>query len=166
MPEQGTQRRQPSFQRTRDSHELKEKAIFGDKTSAISDEMNPANASGFLDETELKLIRRYQSMLSHLRYIENSLGIDLNRMKDFILEKMNFLTHSSKSKDGAGVKAAISEIMIQDQNVYQSVSEENKEKEGFFQKLMKFGERAQSGGQTEFGRNIQYRKNKDNKIWR
>jgi len=48
MPEQ--QRQGPQFQRSRDSHELKEKAILGDETSAISPEINPATATGFLDD--------------------------------------------------------------------------------------------------------------------
>jgi len=160
------QRQGPQFMRSRDPHELKEKAIFGDKSSITGEEINPANASGFLNDEELQLVRRCQSMLSQIRFWEQRTDSDLSGLKHFILEKLNFLSYSSKSKDGAGVKAAISQIRIQDQNVYQQYDEDRGENKGFIQKLKSFGKKAQSGGATNFGSNIQYRSGEREKIWR
>lgn len=145
--------------------ELKEKAIFGDETSIIADEINAATATGFLDDEEMKLMRTFQDQLSNIRSVESQMDIDLSKRKKELQKKMIFLAHSSGSKNGAGVKAVISEIMIQDQNVYQAYSENQEEKSSIIDKITNFGKKAQSGGATEFGSNIDYRRKKGDDIW-
>ncbi len=167
MPErQQGQQRQPQYIPTLNGDELKEKAIFGDETSAVSPEINPATATGFLNDKEMGLLRIYASQLNFIRNVENIVGIDLTERKEELEKQMNFLTHSSGSKSGSAVKAAISQIMIQDQNVYQAYSEDQNQKEGFISKIRNFGKKASSGGATKFGSNIQYRSNDDRKIWK
>jgi len=136
----------PRYVRSRDEQELKERAIFGDQTTAIYDEMNSASASGFLDREELGVIRRFQSLMSKLRFVEDEIGVEFTRIKDMLLQQLMYMAHSSKSKGGAGVKAAISQIMIQQQDISQSYSEEEKEKESMLDKLKGVGGRLQDSG--------------------
>lgn len=149
---------------TLNGDELKEKAIFGDETSAIADEINPATATGFLSDEEMGLLRVLSSQINFIRNVENVIGLDLTQRKKELQKQMNFLTHSSGSKNGAAVKAAISQIVIQDQNVYQAYSE-NEKNGSLIDKIKNFGKRASSGGATQFGSNIQYRSNDRNRIW-
>lgn len=149
---------------TLNGDELKEKAIFGDETSAISDEINPATATGFLSDKEMGLLRLLSNQINFIRNVENVIGLNLTERKQEIQKQMNFLTHSSGSKNGAAVKAAISQIIIQDQNVYQAYSE-NERNNSFIDKIKNFGKKASSGGATQFGSNIQYRSRDGNRIW-
>lgn len=154
----------PRYVRSRDEQELKERAIFGDQTTAIYDEMNSASASGFLDREELGVIRRFQSLMSKLRFVEDEIGVEFTRIKDMLLQQLMYMAHSSKSKGGAGVKAAISQIMIQQQDISQSYSEQQEEKKSMLDKLRSVGGRLQDKG-SGFGSDVEFMSHGRKKPW-
>lgn len=147
--------------------EFYEKLILGKDRSGFG-EMNPSVPSGFLNEEEIQLSRNQQNLLATTRYLEGMLGIELKENKKEILSKIMFNSHISKARNGFGGKLAKTDIIRQDQSVYQSREEE--ESKGFIDKLKglmsKGGKEGSNLGVGEIGKNLNYGQYGKKKKWR
>lgn len=138
-----------------DEQEFKQRLLLGDQSTADQEEINAATATGFLNKKEIDFIRELQSNMAITRFIENELGITLKKCRNFFLELINYIAHSSGSKGGAAVQAGISKILVNKQDIAQHYSEKQEEKEGMIDKIRKVGGRLQNKG-SGFGSDMQY----------
>lgn len=117
--------------------ELYEKIILGTGSKSHYDEMDVHIPTGFCDEREIEIIRDLQDLLVGIdffeRRVKKALGenvanmIDLSKIKDTLMRRMFFLTLSSKSKNGFGIKAIGTQRQIITEDIYSSKEEEQEE---------------------------------------
>lgn len=124
--------------------------------------------TGYLDNDEMHLIRQLANELSTTEYIESRLNesldkkIDLDNVKTNILRKMMFIVHSSKARQGFGIKAVGTQRVIQDEQVFQSMK---KEKEpSALQKLKQKGGKAVD--EVTGGGDVEYLGDERQDLWR
>jgi len=90
--------------------------IRGHDVKNEDSEVNNVVPTGNLSEDEHRLLLRYQDMLEGVRTIEDRLDIELP-VKERILEKINFLVHSSKSIEGFGIEKIATKELREDSRV-------------------------------------------------
>lgn len=119
--------------------ELYEKMILGTGGTKEFKELDTYIPTGFCDLEEIDLLRGYQHLLTCIEYLEKrikkvyGIEIEFKKLKDFLLRKMFFLTLSSKSKNGFGIKAVQTQRQIFDQ--YPPMRPEPEEDEDFLDSL-------------------------------
>lgn len=96
--------------RPRGEYEVLSSMVRGQDVKNDSTENNNIISTGNLSDEEFHLLQKYEDMLEGIRMIQKRLGVDLDA-EQRILDKMNFLVHSSKSIGGFGMeKVATKEI--------------------------------------------------------
>lgn len=94
----------------RGEYEVLDQNIRGHTVQNDESEVNNIIPTGNLTTEEHRLLLRYQDLLEGIRRLEEKMNIELD-IKDRVVEKINFLVHSSKSIDGFGIeKIATKEI--------------------------------------------------------
>lgn len=92
-----------------------------------SDEIDDYMATSFLDDQELAVLRDQQELLSRLRRIGQLMQIDKESWnkavsKTEIVNRMQTIAQTAKSKGGVGFKAVRTEKIVQEKDLYETQS--------------------------------------------
>lgn len=125
--------------KAQNSQELFDKIIFipasPNGVEENFEEQNKAVPTGFCRENEIDCMREYQSTISLMGFVEEQLDLkgQLRPAVKLVHRKMNFIPHSSKSRNGFAFRTLKTDRIIQDENINQQFGEE--EEPGMMTKL-------------------------------
>lgn len=123
------------------------RSLSGEAADFEEGEINNIIPTGNTGLTEHQLLLQYQDLLERARTLREWLGIDEEwDVEKRILEKMNFLVHASKSKDGYGLELIVTRKSHSNQNVNEQIRQAAESK-GAWDKIKE----EISGGQQEGG---------------
>jgi len=89
-------------------------------------EINQHTATGYCDDEEIAFIRLLNSLIRTVEFIEDISDRkgQMDNIKKELRQRMGFITHSSKSYDGFGVKSVQTQRQIETQSLIQKQEEE------------------------------------------